>query len=104
MFTRVQVRLVIIAKSKFSRSVETYSHFVNAEPPFTMTLPSASSARPTICNRPCDVCSIRWSPLLPFLPPCLGSSEKDQDEARCYLPSSVCRLSKRKTVGARRTP
>lgn len=66
-----------------------------------MTLPSTSLARPTICNRPYDVCSIRWSPLLPFLPPCLGNSEKDQDEARCYLLSSVRRLLKHKTVSAR---
>ena len=73
----------------------------NTEHSFTMTLPSTSSARPTICNRPCDVCSIRWSPLLPFLPPCLGSSEKDRDKDVIYLRLfAVCWNIKRKTVGA----
>lgn len=39
-------------------------------------LPSTFLVRPTICNRPYDVCNTRWSPLLPFLPPRLGNSRK----------------------------
>lgn len=68
-----------------------------------MILPLTSLAHPTICNRPYDVCSIRWSPLLPFLPPCLGNSGKNQDEGDviCLRLFAVCRNIKRKTISVR---
>lgn len=45
-------------------------------------LPSAFLIHPTIYSHPCDVCSIQLNSLLPSRPPCLGRSEKDQNDER----------------------
>lgn len=74
MFTCIQVCL---NKSEiWYTSLCQVFFFLISNSVFWIILPSASLIRPTTCSHPCDVCSIRLNPLLPFRPPCLGRSEK----------------------------